>query len=324
MPGLRRGLGTCSRGLQSAAVSHLDELDELRGRARAAAEEGVQRGLLALPLLRADAGRHVPLQQARPAVRAAARVSVLPAEDGGRLGLGQEPADADDPARRGLRPRATSRSRSSAARARSRRSPPRRSPSGSASRGRRTTSSSARAARRPMLLAIDVGNTQTVFGLFDGDRADRAVPGRHRSARTPPTSSRSCCARSSTSRRSTGSCSRSSVPQLVREYEAFAERWAGVDLLVLGPGRLDRDADPLRRPARGRARPDRERGRGARAARRAGDRRRLRHLDELRRRLGRRASSPAACSRPGSRSRWTRSSRVPRACRRCRSWRPSA
>src|SRR5262249_56735487 len=28
----------------------------------------------------------------------------------------------------------------------------------------------------------------------------------------------------------------SSVPQLVREYELFAERWAGVDLLVLGPG----------------------------------------------------------------------------------------
>jgi len=28
----------------------------------------------------------------------------------------------------------------------------------------------------------------------------------------------------------------SSVPQLVREYESFAERWAGVELLVLGPG----------------------------------------------------------------------------------------
>src|SRR5690349_23636383 len=27
-----------------------------------------------------------------------------------------------------------------------------------------------------------------------------------------------------------------SVPTLVREYEAFAERWAGTDLLVLGPG----------------------------------------------------------------------------------------
>jgi type III pantothenate kinase len=28
----------------------------------------------------------------------------------------------------------------------------------------------------------------------------------------------------------------SSVPALVREYEAFAERWAGTELLVLGPG----------------------------------------------------------------------------------------
>ena len=28
----------------------------------------------------------------------------------------------------------------------------------------------------------------------------------------------------------------SSVPQLVREYEGFAERWAGAELLVLGPG----------------------------------------------------------------------------------------
>jgi type III pantothenate kinase len=28
----------------------------------------------------------------------------------------------------------------------------------------------------------------------------------------------------------------SSVPQLVREYEAFADRWVGADLLVLGPG----------------------------------------------------------------------------------------
>jgi type III pantothenate kinase len=28
----------------------------------------------------------------------------------------------------------------------------------------------------------------------------------------------------------------SSVPALVREYQAFADRWAGADLLVLGPG----------------------------------------------------------------------------------------
>src|SRR3989440_4071945 len=28
----------------------------------------------------------------------------------------------------------------------------------------------------------------------------------------------------------------SSVPQLVQEYQGFADRWAGADLLVLGPG----------------------------------------------------------------------------------------
>ena len=58
----------------------------------------------------------------------------------------------------------------------------------------------------------------------------------------------------------------SSVPPLVREYEAFAERWAGRRLLVARAGRLDRRHDPLRRPARGGARPDRERGRGAASA----------------------------------------------------------
>ena len=30
-----------------------------------------------------------------------------------------------------------------------------------------------------MLLAVDVGNTQTMFGLFDGPRADRALAHRH-------------------------------------------------------------------------------------------------------------------------------------------------
>ncbi len=86
-----------------------------------------------------------------------------------------------------------------------------------------------------MLLAIDVGNTQTVFGLFEGDRLGEQY-------------------RVGTNRAHTGDelavllrgfidvsalegivlCS--SVPPLVREYEAFAERWAGAELLVLGPG----------------------------------------------------------------------------------------
>src|SRR5436190_5673709 len=86
-----------------------------------------------------------------------------------------------------------------------------------------------------MLLAVDVGNTQTVFGLFERDRLTEQF-------------------RVGTDRSHTGDelavmirafldldeldgivlCS--SVPQLVHEYEAFADRWASVPVLVLGPG----------------------------------------------------------------------------------------
>ena len=105
-PGPRDAWRNCSQGYNRRREPPR-RARRLRGRARAPPQEGVQRGLLALPLLRADAGRDVPLQQARPAVRAAAGVPVLPREDGGRLGLGQEPPDPDDPARRGLHLRPT-------------------------------------------------------------------------------------------------------------------------------------------------------------------------------------------------------------------------
>jgi hypothetical protein len=52
--------------------------------------------------LRSDSGRDVPLQQARSRPDLAAELSVLPPEDGGRLGLGQEQANPHHPARRGL------------------------------------------------------------------------------------------------------------------------------------------------------------------------------------------------------------------------------
>jgi type III pantothenate kinase len=86
-----------------------------------------------------------------------------------------------------------------------------------------------------VLLAIDVGNTQTVFGLYDGDTLRQQW-------------------RIATDPRRTGdelgltlagfldldavdgvalSCT---VPALVAAYEAFAERWAESPLLVLGPG----------------------------------------------------------------------------------------
>jgi type III pantothenate kinase len=85
-----------------------------------------------------------------------------------------------------------------------------------------------------VLLAVDVGNTQTVYGVFDDSR----LAERYRVA---------------TERRTTadelyvlisalldldvvdGVCLSSTVPALVREYEGFADR-AGLPALVLGPG----------------------------------------------------------------------------------------
>jgi type III pantothenate kinase len=86
-----------------------------------------------------------------------------------------------------------------------------------------------------LLLAVDVGNTQTVFGLYEGaELGDRW--------------------RIATEAQRTGDelgallgdfldlaaidgiCLSSSVPRLTREYEHVAERWAKAPLLVLGPG----------------------------------------------------------------------------------------
>jgi type III pantothenate kinase len=86
-----------------------------------------------------------------------------------------------------------------------------------------------------MLLAVDVGNTQTVFGLYDGIELGERF-------------------RIATEAQRTGDelgallddfldydaldgiCLSSTVPRLVREYEHLAERWAKVPLLVIGPG----------------------------------------------------------------------------------------
>jgi len=86
-----------------------------------------------------------------------------------------------------------------------------------------------------MLLAIDVGNTQTVLGLFDGERLTQQF--RLGTVRTNTADELSVMLRAFVDLDALdGIVLCSSVPPLVREYEAFAERWAGVDLLVLGPG----------------------------------------------------------------------------------------
>ncbi len=87
-----------------------------------------------------------------------------------------------------------------------------------------------------MLLAIDVGNTQTVLGLYEGEKLRdhwRIATEAHRSgdelgalldALLPGLE------------RISGVCLSSTVPALVRSYEDFVARFTSARLLVLGPG----------------------------------------------------------------------------------------
>jgi type III pantothenate kinase len=86
-----------------------------------------------------------------------------------------------------------------------------------------------------MLLAIDVGNTQTVFGLFDGE----ALSDQFRVGTDPAHTADELAVmlRAFVELDALrGIVLSSTVPPLVREYESFAVRWAGAELLVLGPG----------------------------------------------------------------------------------------
>src|ERR671927_1054638 len=86
-----------------------------------------------------------------------------------------------------------------------------------------------------MLLAVDVGNTQTVFGLYAGETLGERFRIATEAQRTGDElgallsdfldfDSLDGIALSST------------VPRLVREYEHLAGRWAKAELLVVGPG----------------------------------------------------------------------------------------
>ena len=86
-----------------------------------------------------------------------------------------------------------------------------------------------------MLLAVDVGNTQTVFGLFDGERL-----GEHWRVATDPRRTGDELGVTLSAfldlEAVSGVCLSSTVPQLVHEYEACVERWVRAPLLVVGPG----------------------------------------------------------------------------------------
>jgi len=87
-----------------------------------------------------------------------------------------------------------------------------------------------------MLLAVDVGNTQTVFGLYDGPELTdhwRVATERHKSGDELGALYRSFIDLG----RVDGISLSSTVPQLTRSYHEFAERYTHqAELLELGPG----------------------------------------------------------------------------------------
>jgi type III pantothenate kinase len=86
-----------------------------------------------------------------------------------------------------------------------------------------------------VLLAVDVGNTQTVFGLYDGaDLGDRwrVATEAHRTGDELGALLSDFLDLSALG----GIALSSTVPRLIREYEHVAERWAHTRLLVVGPG----------------------------------------------------------------------------------------
>jgi len=86
-----------------------------------------------------------------------------------------------------------------------------------------------------VLLAVDVGNTSTVFGLFqDSELREhwRLATERNRSGDELGALFKSFLDLGGVD----GICLSSTVPQLVRSYQEFAERYTNAELLELGPG----------------------------------------------------------------------------------------
>jgi type III pantothenate kinase len=86
-----------------------------------------------------------------------------------------------------------------------------------------------------MLLAIDVGNTSTVFGLLDGAALTdhwRIATERHKSGDELGALYRSFL----DLRGVDGIVMASTVPQLIRSYTDFVARYTSADLLEVGPG----------------------------------------------------------------------------------------
>jgi type III pantothenate kinase len=87
----------------------------------------------------------------------------------------------------------------------------------------------------PVLLAADVGNTQTVLGLYDGS----GLSDHWRLATERSTTADELGVLLSgllDLEAVDGICLASTVPVLIREWERFAEKWAHARVLAVGPG----------------------------------------------------------------------------------------
>ena len=160
-----------------------------------------------------------------------------------------------------------------------------------------------------MLLAVDVGNTQTVLGLYDGDRLTEQRRLATEASRTGDELG-ALLGEMLDLGLVDGICLSSTVPALVREFELFAERWARAPILVVGPGA--KTGIPVRYDDPREVGPDRdgECRRGAGALRLAVHRRSTSGRRRTSTSSRPRASTWAVCSRRGSRSRWTPCSRA--------------
>jgi type III pantothenate kinase len=91
-----------------------------------------------------------------------------------------------------------------------------------------------------MLLAVDVGNTQTALGLYDGEELVESWRAATEAERTGDEIAALVVRLLELSDLGfddvTGVALSSSVPLLVRAYEELAERYAEAPLMVLGPG----------------------------------------------------------------------------------------
>jgi len=86
-----------------------------------------------------------------------------------------------------------------------------------------------------VLLAVDVGNTQTVLGLYDGELLTdhwRLATERTRTGDELGVLIGGLLDPEAVE----GICLSTTVPSLVREWERLANRWADAPLLVVGPG----------------------------------------------------------------------------------------